>query len=333
MTIPHSMKKTNLDYQPVHTTLDKDNNTAQNNYSTRKKFFLIGGDIHSKRTSNSTTDTFYIGNYVNNKKNGQGKLILGDHNVYEGNFKNGEYDGIGLYKNKNYIYKGGFIAGKKNGTGKLEDLINKSVYEGEFKNDHKDGYGVEKYIDGSVYKGYFKEGLKDGKGTLTLKGENNYVYTGEFKKNKICGKGRFKWDNKKEYFGEWNNNKISGFGILIEDNVKHVGYFEDDKKQGYGASFYPNQSFVLLGKWENDLINGPSMIYSLTNNKDIDLDNEKIVIMDKDNINNSDLNEEELFEIRSNNEYKDKIKIFREKLIPEYINSVNNIQNDNELIF
>jgi hypothetical protein len=331
MTNPNYYKNVNLEYQPVNTSLDKDNNTAQNNYSIRKKFFLIGGDIQSKRTSNSTTDTYYIGNYVNNKKNGQGKLILGGQNVYEGNFKNGEYDGIGVFKNKNYIYKGGFIAGKKHGKGKLEDLINKSVYEGEFKNDHKDGYGVEKYMDGSVYKGDFKEGKKDGKGILALKGEKNYIYEGEFKNNKIFGKGRFKWDDKKEYFGEWKNNEISGFGILIEDTVKHVGYFENDKKHGYGASFYPEKFFVLLGKWENDNIEGQSIVYSLNNNKDINFDNnEKIVIMDKGNIINSELDEEELSKIKLNNEYNEKIKIFREKLFPEYIKTVNNTQIDNE---
>ena len=324
------MRNQKLEYQPVNTSLE--NNTTQNNYTKRNKYFLIGGEIRSQRTSNSTTDTFYIGNYINNKKNGQGKLILGGQNVYEGNFKDGEYDGIGLYKNKNYIYKGRFIAGKKNGKGKLEDLINKSVYEGEFKNDLKDGYGIEKYCDGSLYKGYFKEGLKDGKGILMLKGENNYIYEGEFKKNKICGKGKFKWENKKEFIGEWNNNEISGFGVLIEENTKHIGYFEHDKKQGYGASFYPNQSFVLLGHWDNDLIEGQAIIFSLNNNikDEINFDNEeKIVIMEKGNIINSELSEEDILEIKSSKEYNEKIKLFQEKFIPEYFKTVNNSHNDN----
>ena len=324
------MNNSNINYYPLNTSLE--NNTAQNNNVNIKKFFLIGGgDIRSKRTSNSTADTFYIGNYVNNKKNGQGKLIQGCQNVYEGNFKNGEYDGIGLYKNKNYIYKGGFIAGKKNGHGKLEDLANKSVYEGEFKNDKKNGYGIEKYVDGSIYKGYFKDGFKEGKGTLSLKGEKNYIYKGEFKENKICGKGRFIWDDKKEYFGEWENNEISGFGILKEENTKHIGFFEHDKKHGYGASFYPNKSFVLLGKWENDLIEGPSIIFSLNNNSIEEINNEKIVMMSNGTIINSDLSEEEIAKIKSNNEYTEKIKVFHEKFIPEYFKNINDEQNDDEL--
>ena len=37
MTNPNYYKNVNLEYQPVNTSLDKDNNTAQNNYSIRKK--------------------------------------------------------------------------------------------------------------------------------------------------------------------------------------------------------------------------------------------------------------------------------------------------------
>ena len=68
----------------------------------------------------------------------------------------------------------------------------------------KEGYGIEKYNDGSIYKGYFVQGKKQGFGMLSLKKEkNNSVFEGEFKEDKICGKGKFIWENGKQYDGEW----------------------------------------------------------------------------------------------------------------------------------
>ena len=97
---------------------------------------------------------------------------------YEGNFKNNEFDGYGVFKSKSYNYYGNFNKGKMKGKGKYEDLIKGSIYDGEFFDDQKNGYGEEKYSDGSVYKGEFKNGLKDGKGILILKNNNNesFIY-------------------------------------------------------------------------------------------------------------------------------------------------------------
>jgi len=288
---------------------------------------MIKNEKHSHRTSYSTSDSIYIGNYVNKKRNGQGKLILADQCYYEGNFKDGEFDGNGFYRTRNYTYKGQFIAGKKNGKGKLESFSNKSVYEGEFKNDMKEGYGIEKFNDGSIYKGYFVQGKKQGKGMLSLKKEkNNSVFEGEFKEDKICGKGKYIWENGKQYDGEWENNEISGFGVLTENNVKHIGYFVHNKKEGFGSSFYIEKKFVLIGKWINDLIEGVAIIFSLNDKNEINFNNdEKIVIMKEGNIIQSGLTEEEIKKIKENNEdYINAIKLFREKFNKEYTKTLIN---------
>ena len=305
-------------------------NTSRQRLNIPKNFFVIKKDIPSHRTSDTASDSIYIGKYINNKRNGQGKLIQSDPSFYEGNFKNDLYDGNGYFQNKNYIYKGEFLGGKKNGKGKLENLINKTIYEGEFKNDMKNGYGIETYNDGSIYKGNFKDEMKEGNGVLTLK--NNSVYKGQFKKDKICGKGIFKWNEKKMYNGEWENNEISGFGILIENNIKHIGYFSHDKKEGYGASFYTDKKFVLVGKWINDVIEGISIIFRFNtinghNKTRSDINdfnkNEIIIIMKEGNIINSKLNEEEIKEIKKNKEYNEMMQLYKEKFLYEYYNSIN----------
>ena len=312
------------DYQPANTSLQSQN---QKNQSFHKKFFIIKNETRSHRTSYSTSDSIYIGKYVNKKRNGQGKLILADQSYYEGNFKDGEFNGNGYFRTRNYTYKGQFIAGKKDGKGKLESFNTKSIYEGEFKNDMKEGYGIEKYNDGSIYKGHYKNGMKEGTGILLLKKEKkNSIFEGEFKDDKIWGKGIYKWENGKQYEGEWENNEISGFGILTENNIKHIGYFSHDKKEGYGASFYIENKFVLLGKWINDIIEGIAVIFSLNKINNINFDNkeEKIVIMKEGNIINSNLTEEEIKEIKlKNEEYINIIKLFKEKFIKEYFKEIN----------
>jgi len=322
------------DYQPANTSLQSRN---RKNTSFHKKFFIIKNETKSHRTSYTTSDSIYIGNLVNKKRNGQGKLILADQSYYEGNFKDGEFDGNGFYRTKNYIYKGQFIAGKKSGKGKMESFSTKSIYEGEFKDDMKEGYGIEKYNDGSIYKGYYRQNLKQGMGILSLKKEKlNSIYEGEFKKDKIWGKGKFIWDNKKQYEGDWENNEISGFGVLTENGINHIGYFSHDKKEGYGASFYTDKKFIILGKWINDLIEGIAIIFSMNYNNinDLDKDNnvseEKIVFMKEGNIIKSNLTEDEIKDIKINNqEYINLIKIFHEKFIPTFIKSINNIESDN----
>ena len=312
------------DYQPANTSLQSQN---QKNQSFHKKFFIIKNETRSHRTSYSTSDSIYIGKYVNKKRNGQGKLILADQSYYEGNFKDGEFNGNGYFRTRNYTYKGQFIAGKKDGKGKLESFNTKSIYEGEFKNDMKEGYGIEKYNDGSIYKGHYKNGMKEGTGILSLKKEKkNSIFEGEFKDDKIWGKGIYKWENGKKYEGEWENNEISGFGILTEKNIKHIGYFSHDKKEGYGASFYIENKFVLLGKWINDIIEGIAVIFSLNEINNINFNNkeEKIVIMKEGNIINSNLTEEEIKEIKlKNEEYINIIKLFKEKFIKEYFKEIN----------
>ena len=67
---------------------------------------------------------------------------------YEGEFKNNEITGVGIYHYSNKDkYEGNFINNKKNGIGKLFSYENKETYEGEFKNNMKDGNGliIDKY--------------------------------------------------------------------------------------------------------------------------------------------------------------------------------------------
>lgn len=101
-------------------------------------------------------------------RNGKGLFKGFDGLVYEGEWKNNLYDGLGsLINSDNSIYTGNFVEGKKNGKGKY--IVGKVIYEGNFLNDFKHGEGKESYPDESNYVGSFKNGMKNGLGINELK--------------------------------------------------------------------------------------------------------------------------------------------------------------------
>ena len=266
-----------------------------------------------------------MGEYSNKKKNGKGRLIFSDKSFYEGTFKDDKFDGFGIYKNKEYIYEGQFLLGKKNGKGKINNFIKNYEYEGDFINDLRDGYGIEKYSDGSVYEGEFKSDLKEGKGKLIIKNKDKDIIEdiGQFKSNKINGKGIINWANGKQYYGEINNNEISGYGILKEGKTKYIGYFKNDKKNGYGCIFYLEQLFSIVGYWENNNIGGPAIIFSLKENSEKDNNdseniNKKIIIMKNGEIINNSIDEDEINKIKENEKFRQMNQLYLDKFFPQF---------------
>lgn len=294
----------------------KDNSLQNNNH--KKKVFLNSKNknkIENKKNNNINNENSL------KQKMKKKKMILSNNAVYEGSLNNNEFDGYGEYRSPSYNYFGYFSCGKKSGKGKLEDFVKKLEYSGDFKNNMKDGFGEEKYLDGSIYIGQFKQGMKNGKGNLILGGGKNYGYSGMFKDDKIWGKGKFKWNENKEYIGEWEDDEISGYGIIREGKMWHVGFFKHNLKEGFGATFYVEQNFALLGKWENDLIEGCAILINLEENNhngNVNLDNEIIVSMNKGEITNMSLEEEEINKFKNNKDYHEVIKLYKEKFYFDY---------------
>jgi len=66
-----------------------------------------------------TKEHLYEGYWKNNKMNGQGRLILSDSSVFEGNFKNNT---LTEYSEDGNTWKGSWEEDKSNGTGRLTRL-------------------------------------------------------------------------------------------------------------------------------------------------------------------------------------------------------------------
>ena len=85
------------------------------------------------------------------------------------------------------------------------------------------GHEIMKYNDG-FYEGEFIYDKREGKGkkTWTDGPSKGDVYDGEWKNDKMHGKGIYKYHNGKEYNGEWNCGDMHGWGIMKYTD----GYYE-----------------------------------------------------------------------------------------------------------
>ena len=126
------------------------------------------------------------------------KLFFADKAVYEGEFRDNEINGTGVYV-----------------------WIDKKRYNGEWKNNKMHGQGTLQWPDGKVYKGIL---------ILIIK-LSNFSFVGEFKDNRRNGEGIFKWKDGKTYEGEWKDGKQHGRGKFITGDGKVTqGVWEKGKR-------------------------------------------------------------------------------------------------------
>ena len=131
----------------------------------------------------------YIGELLNNKREGFGIYYYHNGNRYEGEWKNDNKDGIGIfYFSNGDRYEGELKNDKREGMG-IYYYFDGERYEGEWKNDKTEGMGIYYYFDGDRYEGEWKNDNKDGIGIL-------YFFNGD------------------RYEGEWKNGFYEGYGIL-----------------------------------------------------------------------------------------------------------------------
>jgi S1-C subfamily serine protease len=110
----------------------------------------------------------YVGEFKDNKSNGQGKATHPNGITYVGHFKDNLPNGQGIITSPNGVkYVGEFKDGKFNGQG-THTRPNGSNYVGEFKDNKYNGQGTFNFSNGDKYVGEFKDGVRNGRGTLTF---------------------------------------------------------------------------------------------------------------------------------------------------------------------
>ena len=103
------------------------------------------------------------------------------------------------------------IGGKDEETEMYEYTVHeysKDEYIGNWKEGKKDGVGIYKWNEGSVYVGEFKNNKIEGKGVCYNK-DGFLIYEGEWRNNLVDGNGRYIWEDGKMYEGEFLQGKRS----------------------------------------------------------------------------------------------------------------------------
>ena len=190
---------------------------------------------------------------------------------YDGNYRNGERNGIGKeYDYDNLIFKGEFLNNKRwNGDGYdnkgkviyklnkrqghvIEYYNNNSLkFEGEYLNGERNGKGKEyDYTFEQIkFEGEYKNGKRNGKGKEYFVSHNykEVKFEGEYKKGKRHGKGTEYEYGSLIFQGEYLNGFKYKGKSYAKNKLDYVGEYLNDKKwNGIGYDKSGNKKYELI---------------------------------------------------------------------------------------
>ena len=228
------------------------------------------GTFHSPKDN-----TLYIGDFKNDKYDGQGEVKWGEGWYYIGSFVEGKMRGRGvLTQNDDYRYEGDFVDNKKEGKG--TEKSDNGVYIGGFHNDRYEGEGEYRYLNGELYIGSFKNGQRNGKGTY--KWPNGSSYEGMWENGKRHGSGHYTYANGRKVSGVWCDDKLpehndiripcslvpyfSGFSTEGEDGGNFQG---DELLCSYGIMDQINEGWAIQFMFSQKRIAQLQKVLNVTN--------------------------------------------------------------------
>lgn len=166
-----------------------------------------------------------------------GQLLGQDSSsVYEGEFENGEIEGVGLRRWANGdSYSGQFHRGEMHGEGVFLSHTG-DKYDGQWRANQRVGAGELTFANGDVYSGAFAHNKPHGLGTIkyALSGQ---TCTGEWQSGALVGAGvLYDRGGAVLYDGEWVRGQREGQGtgvVLPEDNSSNDTTADDRKPVWY----------------------------------------------------------------------------------------------------
>ena len=201
-----------------------------------QKGFVLSNGIKIKHPNDPQRVSVYEGDInIKNERHGFGRLTT-VNGVCLGEWRNGNFTGWGRETRRSgKVYEGKYINGLLQGKGILKN--NKGVtYVGDFVNSKRHGKGI---LDTHKvhYEGEFKNDKLSGKGRIVFKIEG-HVYEGQFDNNEINGFGTFKWKNGDSYTGYMLNGKMHGEGKYRYNNgMVYEGKYNNGVKEGNGKVY------------------------------------------------------------------------------------------------
>ena len=186
--------------------------------------------IH-KNTNKNKPENYgnFIGPIIDSIKNNNkyDKIFYGENVFYEGDFKNGQFNGYGKLVEEDFYYIGQWSDSLRNGKGILYKEDKKIIFEGDFMNDKYHGYGKIVLNNNKIYIGNFLKGKFYGKGKLYYE-DGTIEYEGDFVNDYFEGNGKYIYKDNSTYYGEFYKNFRHGKGI----------YYNGDKSIKYEGDFF-----------------------------------------------------------------------------------------------
>ncbi|KAK8945766.1 hypothetical protein KSP40_PGU005926 [Platanthera guangdongensis] len=182
--------------------------------------------------------------------------------VYEGELRQGQFHGSGVYYyNMGGMYEGEWIDSKFYGHG-VEIWTDGSKYKGQFKKGLSHGFGVYQDHAGNLYAGEWVNGQSHGYGMQTYEDGSRYV--GQYKCGLKHGLGHFQFWNGGAYAGEYFAGKMHGFGVYrFSDGQQYEGAWREGNRKGPGicSTAYGEPK---SGLWDNDFMEISSFVVNHT---------------------------------------------------------------------
>ena len=195
-------------------------------------------------------NSYYLGNLVIGKADGEGTLLFTNGVWYKGAWKNNMFNGKGYLRfPSGEYYEGDFKEHMMQGKGMMSWPTGEK-YEGEFLNNQFNGQGKFTWKNGTFYKGEFSKGEASGTGAIHW--PNGERYEGQMANGNATGKGAYYFPSGEWYRGEVKSLAFDGVGVYYwPDGSYYVGEFKQDRLNGEGYYVWPN-GVQQWGYWKDD---------------------------------------------------------------------------------
>ena len=166
---------------------------------------LMTGEENGLGYKENPNGNKYFGENLKGFRSGIGIYIGGIDLRFEGFFCSGKQNGFGVLNTSDFRYEGNFENGNLQGLGEIR-YKNGDSYEGEFLNSELTGYGKFISSDGNTYIGYLKNGAKHGKGKFI--DNSGVTFEGEWVENQRHGRGKMTKTNGQILEGIWESDRF-----------------------------------------------------------------------------------------------------------------------------
>ena len=108
----------------------------------------------------------YEGSWRRSRREGSGLETWPNGSVYEGEYKDDKFNGLGTHRTPFAKYTGQFVDGLKEGKGKVEYYKTRDTYDGAWSKNRFHGIGTYFWASNTKYEGQWHNGLRSGFGVM-----------------------------------------------------------------------------------------------------------------------------------------------------------------------